>query len=191
MVKNLSAMQETWDHSLIWEDSLEKWIAYSLQYSCLESFMDWGACGLWSMGSLYLLMKGTADDWTILLYTSGLIYFRKYILVCYLLNSTCTADTVNFLCNIKFKTCLSQTLLVHRASTTFQTHWNVFSGKSTHSGKTTITKLKQRKTIKINSCFPPNQKDSLESGLVYQVNYKTVWLLVCSPLVLYSHEYKG
>ena len=27
MVKILSAMQETWDHSLVWEDSLEKRIA--------------------------------------------------------------------------------------------------------------------------------------------------------------------
>ena len=44
MVKNLSAMQETWVPSLDQEDSLEKGMAtYSSQYSCLENSMDRGA----------------------------------------------------------------------------------------------------------------------------------------------------
>ena len=44
MVKNLSAMQETWVPSLDQEDSLEKGMAtYSSQYSYLENSMDRGA----------------------------------------------------------------------------------------------------------------------------------------------------
>ena len=36
-------MQETQVRSLGWEDSLEKEIAYALQYFCLENSMDRGA----------------------------------------------------------------------------------------------------------------------------------------------------
>ena len=43
MVKNLSAMQETQVPSLVWEDLLEKGMATSFQYSCLENFMNRGA----------------------------------------------------------------------------------------------------------------------------------------------------
>ena len=42
MVKNLSAMQETWVQSLSLEDPLEK-DGYPLQYFCLENSMDRGA----------------------------------------------------------------------------------------------------------------------------------------------------
>ena len=37
MVKNQSAMQETWGRSLGWEDPLEEGIDNPLQYSCLEN----------------------------------------------------------------------------------------------------------------------------------------------------------
>ena len=40
MVKNLPAMWETWDQSLVWEDLLEEEMATPLQYSCLENPMD-------------------------------------------------------------------------------------------------------------------------------------------------------
>ena len=40
MVKNVSAMQETWVQSLGQEDPLEKGMAIQLQYSCLENSMD-------------------------------------------------------------------------------------------------------------------------------------------------------
>ena len=43
MVKNLTAMQETWVQSLGWEDPLEKGYDYPLQYSCLENPMDRGS----------------------------------------------------------------------------------------------------------------------------------------------------
>ena len=43
MVNNLPAMQATQGPSLGWEDPLEKEIANSLQYSCLEDAMDRGA----------------------------------------------------------------------------------------------------------------------------------------------------
>ena len=36
-VKNLPAMQETWVHSLGWEDPLEEGMSTQLQYSCLEN----------------------------------------------------------------------------------------------------------------------------------------------------------
>ena len=42
MVKNLPAMQETWVHSLSWEDPLEKGKGYPLQYSGLENSVDRG-----------------------------------------------------------------------------------------------------------------------------------------------------
>ena len=50
MIKNLTAMQETWVWSLGWEDSLEKEMGtqfpeyweWELQYSCLENPMDRG-----------------------------------------------------------------------------------------------------------------------------------------------------
>ena len=42
-VKDLPAMQETWVHSLGWEESLEKEKATSLQYSFLVNPMDRGA----------------------------------------------------------------------------------------------------------------------------------------------------
>ena len=37
LVKNLSAMQETWVRSLCWEDSLEESQSNPFQYSCLEN----------------------------------------------------------------------------------------------------------------------------------------------------------
>ena len=40
LVQNLPATQETWVQSLGWEDSLEKGMAYPLQYSGLEDSMD-------------------------------------------------------------------------------------------------------------------------------------------------------
>ena len=43
MVENLTAMQETWDPSLCWEDPLEEGMATPLQYSCLENPMNRGA----------------------------------------------------------------------------------------------------------------------------------------------------
>ena len=43
LVKNPSAMQETKVRFLDWEDPLEKGMAYPLQYSCLENFIDRGA----------------------------------------------------------------------------------------------------------------------------------------------------
>ena len=43
MVNNLPAIQATQVSSLGWEDPLEKEIANSLQYSCLENPMDRGA----------------------------------------------------------------------------------------------------------------------------------------------------
>ena len=45
IIKNLSAMQETWVRSLGWEDPLEKRknTGYPLQYSGLENSMDRGA----------------------------------------------------------------------------------------------------------------------------------------------------
>ena len=43
LVKNLPAMQEIWVWSLGQEDPLEKEMANSLQYSCLENPMDRGA----------------------------------------------------------------------------------------------------------------------------------------------------
>ena len=39
-VKNLPAMHETQVGSLVWEDLLEKGMAYPLQCSCLENSMD-------------------------------------------------------------------------------------------------------------------------------------------------------
>jgi len=45
MVKNLSAMQETWVQSLGWEDSPREGNGYPLQYSVLENSMDRG--GWW------------------------------------------------------------------------------------------------------------------------------------------------
>ena len=43
MVKNLPEIQETWVHSLNWEDSPGEGNGYPLQYSCLENHMDRGA----------------------------------------------------------------------------------------------------------------------------------------------------
>ena len=45
MLKNLPAMQETQVQFLSWEDSLEKGKAtrFSIQYSCLENYMNRGA----------------------------------------------------------------------------------------------------------------------------------------------------
>ena len=43
MVKNLSAMQETWVRFLGQEDPLEKGNGSPLQHSCLENPMDGGA----------------------------------------------------------------------------------------------------------------------------------------------------
>ena len=43
MVKNPSAVQETWVRSLGWENPLEKGMANPLQYSCLENSTDGGA----------------------------------------------------------------------------------------------------------------------------------------------------
>ena len=43
MVRNLPAMQETQVRSLVWEDPLEKGMAYPLQYSYLGNSMDRGA----------------------------------------------------------------------------------------------------------------------------------------------------
>ena len=40
LVKNLTAMQETWVQSLVWEHPLKKGKAYPLQYSGLENSMD-------------------------------------------------------------------------------------------------------------------------------------------------------
>ena len=40
MVKNLSAMQETWVLSQGQEDPLDKGMATHSQYSCLKNFMD-------------------------------------------------------------------------------------------------------------------------------------------------------
>ena len=40
MVKNLSAMQETWIQSQGQEDPLHKGMATHSQYSCLKNFMD-------------------------------------------------------------------------------------------------------------------------------------------------------
>ena len=42
MVKNLPAIQETQVQSLGWEDIPGEVNDYSLQYSCLENFMDRG-----------------------------------------------------------------------------------------------------------------------------------------------------
>ena len=42
-VKNLFVVQKTWVWALGQEDPLEKGMAYSLQYSCLENSMDGGA----------------------------------------------------------------------------------------------------------------------------------------------------
>ena len=43
MVKNLPAAQEMWVQYLSREDPMEKGMATTLQYSCLENFMDRGA----------------------------------------------------------------------------------------------------------------------------------------------------
>ena len=43
MVKNLSAMWETWVQSQGWEDPLEEGTGNSLWYSCLENPIDRGA----------------------------------------------------------------------------------------------------------------------------------------------------
>ena len=48
MVKNLSAMQETWVQSLDWEDPLEKGEDYPLHHSCTDNSMDRGAW--WATG---------------------------------------------------------------------------------------------------------------------------------------------
>ena len=40
LVKNPLAMQENWDQSLGWEDTLEKGTATPLQYSGLENSVD-------------------------------------------------------------------------------------------------------------------------------------------------------
>ena len=40
LVKNLSAMQETWVRSLCWEDSPREGGGYPLQYSGLENSVD-------------------------------------------------------------------------------------------------------------------------------------------------------
>ena len=42
-MKTLPAVQEAWVQSLAWGDSLEKGMAFPLQYSCLDSSMDRGA----------------------------------------------------------------------------------------------------------------------------------------------------
>ena len=42
MLKNLTAVQETWVGSLSWDDPLEKGLG-PLQRSCLENSMDGGA----------------------------------------------------------------------------------------------------------------------------------------------------
>ena len=54
LVKNLSAMQETWVQSLGREDSPRKRKGYPLQYSCLENSMDRGA---WQAIGLLLLLS--------------------------------------------------------------------------------------------------------------------------------------
>ena len=54
LVKNLSAMQETWVQSLGREDSPRKRKGYPLQYSCLENSMDRGA---WQAIVLLLLLS--------------------------------------------------------------------------------------------------------------------------------------
>ena len=54
LVKNLSAMQETWIQSLGREDSPRKRKGYPLQYSCLENSMDRGA---WQAIVLLLLLS--------------------------------------------------------------------------------------------------------------------------------------
>ena len=54
LVKNLSAMQETWVQSLGREDSPRKRKGYPLQYSCLENPMDRGA---WQAIVLLLLLS--------------------------------------------------------------------------------------------------------------------------------------
>ena len=56
MVKNLPAMQEMRVWSLGWEDPLEKGMAYPLQYSSLENFMDRRA---W-----WATVHGDANSWT-------------------------------------------------------------------------------------------------------------------------------
>ena len=56
MVKNPSAIQETWVLSLGWEDPLEKGTGYPLQYSCLENPMDRGA---W-----WATVHGSTKSWT-------------------------------------------------------------------------------------------------------------------------------
>ena len=43
MVKNLSAMRETWDRSLGWKDPPGEGKSYPLQYSCLENSIHRGA----------------------------------------------------------------------------------------------------------------------------------------------------
>ena len=43
MIKNLSAMQETWVRSLGWETPLEEGMATHFQYSCLKNPVDRGA----------------------------------------------------------------------------------------------------------------------------------------------------
>ena len=42
MVKTLPEMQETWVHSLGWEDPLEEGMATHSKYSSLENSMDRG-----------------------------------------------------------------------------------------------------------------------------------------------------
>ena len=55
-VRNLPTVQETQVPSLGQEDPLEKGLGYSLQYSCLENFMDRGA---W-----WATVHGVAKSWT-------------------------------------------------------------------------------------------------------------------------------
>ena len=51
LVKNPAAVKETWVQSLGWEDSLEKEMAYRIQYSGLENSMN-------------CIVHGVAKSWT-------------------------------------------------------------------------------------------------------------------------------
>ena len=65
MVKNLSAMQETWIQSQGQEDPLHKGMATHSQYSCLKNFMDREEPGrLQSMGLQRVLHNWATTTFT-------------------------------------------------------------------------------------------------------------------------------
>ena len=62
LVKNLTAMRETWVRSLGWEDPLEKGTATHSQYSGLENSMEWivhGVIKSWTRLSNFHLLYVT------------------------------------------------------------------------------------------------------------------------------------